>query len=492
MPVRELHHPHRLAVALRIGHAEVPARPLLQVAALLVPDQRDRAALELADPGHDRVVVHPAAIAVQLEEVVEDPLDVVERVRPLLVARELDALPDLLVRGVVLEPLELALQALELGREPRPAQELDPAQLGQPVAEAELGVVRHAGLANSRISCATTGRAARCAARSGRCGRSGGSTRRGRSRPGASRASSGRRRAGRRTTSARRARRASTSPSEAKLASRPPVVGWVSTEIITPPDSCSSSSAQTVFGSCISARIPSCMRAPPEEETETSGSPPAAACSQARANFSPTTLPIEPPMNEKSITASRHGSASIRAVPVIIASPRPVETSASARRSVYGLRSKKSSGSPERRRHLVLREAALVGQLLDPLAALDREVVAALRADAQVRLQLLVAVVRTAVGTGVRVLLRRPVVERGLLVLDRDVDLVGGGHLRHLRPASPKQGYRPAAAARRTRAAGSASSRNPVSPRPGDRQRARRCPAAAPRPPAPSAHPARA
>ena len=53
-------------------------------------------------------------------------------------------------------------------------------------------------------------------------------------------------------------------------------------------------------------------------------------------------------MNEKSITASRHGSASIRAVPVIIASPSPVDTSASASRSVYGLRSKNSSGSPER------------------------------------------------------------------------------------------------------------------------------------------------
>ena len=76
------------------------------------------------------------------------------------------------------------------------------------------------------------------------------------------------------------------------------------------------------------------MRAPPDEDTDTSGSPSLAACSQARANFSPTTLPIEPPMNEKSITARRHGSDSIRAVPVIIASPSPVETSASARRSV--------------------------------------------------------------------------------------------------------------------------------------------------------------
>ena len=63
-------------------------------------------------------------------------------------------------------------------------------------------------------------------------------------------------------------------------------------------------------------------------------------------------------------------------------------------------------------------------------------------------------------------LLRRPVVERGLLVLDRDVDLVGGGHLRHLRPASPTDGYRPAAVASRATSPASASPRNPVSPSP--------------------------
>ena len=39
------------------------------------------------------------------------------------------------------------------------------------------------------------------------------------------------------------------------------------------PASWRSSTAQTVFGSCISERIPSCMRAPPEAVTETSGTP---------------------------------------------------------------------------------------------------------------------------------------------------------------------------------------------------------------------------
>ena len=64
--------------------------------------------------------------------------------------------------------------------------------------------------------------------------------------------------------------------------------------------------------------------APPEEETDTSGSPSAAAWSQARANFSPTTLPIEPPMNAKSITASTIGRPSSSAEPTTIASSSPV------------------------------------------------------------------------------------------------------------------------------------------------------------------------
>ena len=50
MPVGELHHAHRLPVALRVGHAELPLRPLLRVAALLVTDQGHRPAVQLADP----------------------------------------------------------------------------------------------------------------------------------------------------------------------------------------------------------------------------------------------------------------------------------------------------------------------------------------------------------------------------------------------------------------------------------------------------------
>ena len=49
VPIGERHRTHGLAVALRIGHAEVALRPLLQVAALLMPDEHDRSPVELAD-----------------------------------------------------------------------------------------------------------------------------------------------------------------------------------------------------------------------------------------------------------------------------------------------------------------------------------------------------------------------------------------------------------------------------------------------------------
>ncbi len=49
------------------------------------------------------------------------------------------------------------------------------------------------------------------------------------------------------------------------------------------------------------------MRAPPELETSSSGMRAASAASQARTNFSPTALPIEPPRKAKSMTASSSG-----------------------------------------------------------------------------------------------------------------------------------------------------------------------------------------
>ena len=90
---RQLHHAQRLAVALGLRVAEVAENLLLRVAALLVPDDRDRLPLVVGEAGDDRVIVGEAAIAVQLVEVGEQPLDVVERVRPVRVPRHQHALP---------------------------------------------------------------------------------------------------------------------------------------------------------------------------------------------------------------------------------------------------------------------------------------------------------------------------------------------------------------------------------------------------------------
>src|SRR5205814_6004576 len=96
VPVGQLHRAHCLAVALGIGHAEIALRALLDVAALLVADENDRSPPEAPEAGHDRGVVAVLAIAVQFEPVLEETLDIVQRVRPVRVAGQLDGTPDLL------------------------------------------------------------------------------------------------------------------------------------------------------------------------------------------------------------------------------------------------------------------------------------------------------------------------------------------------------------------------------------------------------------
>src|SRR5262249_46461336 len=106
-------------------HAELPVDALLDLAALLVANERDRPAREPPDTGDDRPVVRPTAVAVQLDPVGEHALDVVERVRPVGVTSELDVFPDLLLgRGrLVAQRAKLSLQPLLLAGDLRPAQE---------------------------------------------------------------------------------------------------------------------------------------------------------------------------------------------------------------------------------------------------------------------------------------------------------------------------------------------------------------------------------
>jgi hypothetical protein len=88
-----LHQAQRLAVALGPAHAEVARRALLGVAALLVAQHHAGLAVEARQPAHDGQVVGKVAVAVQFLEVGEDLVDVVQRVGPLRVARDLRHLP---------------------------------------------------------------------------------------------------------------------------------------------------------------------------------------------------------------------------------------------------------------------------------------------------------------------------------------------------------------------------------------------------------------
>ena len=78
-------------------------------------DERDRPAAEAPEAGDDRGILAADAIAVQLGEVLEEPLGVVERVRPLVVARELDGIPDVGLGGALgdapAQPAELGSNA---------------------------------------------------------------------------------------------------------------------------------------------------------------------------------------------------------------------------------------------------------------------------------------------------------------------------------------------------------------------------------------------
>ncbi len=86
--------------------AEIAFDVLFGVAALLRADDHHALFAELGEAGHDCVVVLKQAVAVQFGKAIERALNVIERIGPLRVARELHALP----RG------EVGVELLFLGR----------------------------------------------------------------------------------------------------------------------------------------------------------------------------------------------------------------------------------------------------------------------------------------------------------------------------------------------------------------------------------------
>ena len=113
------------------------------------------------------------------------------------------------------------------------------------------------------------------------------------------------------------------SPSMAKLASTPPVVGSVSTAMKRLPASEWRLTAPVVLAICISDRMPSCMRAPPEAQKPTTGRPFSRACSNRRVIFSPTAVPMEAIMNDGSMKKTQARSPPIIHSPVTTASTSP-------------------------------------------------------------------------------------------------------------------------------------------------------------------------
>ena len=138
-----------------------------------------------------------------------------------------------------------------------------------------------------------------------------------------------------------------TSPTAANEAKTPPVVGSDRIETNGTPAARSRSSAPSVLASCISASVPSCIRAPPEALTMSNGTRASRACSAARVTFSPTTAPIEPPMNPKSMTQAAICVPPMAPVPQTAASRMPVATWAALSRSGYGFWSTKPRASTD-------------------------------------------------------------------------------------------------------------------------------------------------
>jgi hypothetical protein len=91
--------------------------------------------------------------------------------------------------------------------------------------------------------------------------------------------------------------------------------------------------AAVVLAICISENRPSCMRAPPLAVMHTKDDCSSMAVRTPRTNFSPTTEPIEPPMNSNSKQATTTGTVLMAPCMTISASVSPVSSLAPARRS---------------------------------------------------------------------------------------------------------------------------------------------------------------
>ena len=87
-----VHQTHGLAVSTRRGHTEVTGHVLLRIASLLVADEQHRALAKTADTAHQGLVVIATAVAMELDPVVAEHLDEIQRAGAMGMARNLDLL----------------------------------------------------------------------------------------------------------------------------------------------------------------------------------------------------------------------------------------------------------------------------------------------------------------------------------------------------------------------------------------------------------------
>ncbi len=171
-----------------------------------------------------------------------------------------------------------------------------------------------------------------------------------------------------------------TSANVAKLASTPPVVGSARTETKGRRLSRRSSRATTVLAICMRDRMPSCMRAPPEEVTMTSATLSATARFTSLTIASPTTEPMDPPRKRKSSTPKAAGCWSICTARQQGLSPTGGSLGGT---DPVCVGAKISEAQRVQRLELGphLAPAAKVGQLGDPLQSTQGTMIAAERAD---------------------------------------------------------------------------------------------------------------
>jgi hypothetical protein len=114
--VGELHQADGLAIAFRLGHAEIVGEPAGRVVAFLMADQHDLAAAQPAEPADDRRVLAESAVARERDEVLQQGGDIVLEVGPVGMSGDLGLLPwGQPSIGLAKHPFGLGFEPADLG-----------------------------------------------------------------------------------------------------------------------------------------------------------------------------------------------------------------------------------------------------------------------------------------------------------------------------------------------------------------------------------------